>query len=156
MTNLVIMESPSKATTVKGYLGSSYKVVASKGHIRDLPKSTLGIDIDRDTTSYYAVVECSDPEFTLQTEQHFIVRSNDCDPDRIPVAQGETVHAGSIDIADLKRGDRPIDVVFSDKEGYQGVNLDDYEVTVDNNSLFVEDVTVGKKDNNLMLTPKLR
>ena len=115
-----------------------------------------GIDIDRDTTSYYAVVECSDPEFTLQTEQHFIVRSNDCDPDRIPVAQGETVHAGSIDIADLKRGDRPIDVVFSDKEGYQGVNLDDYEVTVDNNSLFVEDVTVGKKDNNLQLTPKLR
>ena len=53
MTNLVIMESPSKATTVKGYLGSSYKVVASKGHIRDLPKSTLGIDIDRDFEAHY-------------------------------------------------------------------------------------------------------
>ncbi len=53
MTNLVIMESPSKATTVKGYLGSSYKVVASKGHIRDLPKSTLGIDIDHDFEAHY-------------------------------------------------------------------------------------------------------
>ena len=53
MTNLVIMESPSKATTVKGYLGSSYKVVASKGHIRDLPKSTLGIDIDNDFEAHY-------------------------------------------------------------------------------------------------------
>lgn len=40
--NLVIMESPSKANTVKGYLGSGYRVVASNGHIRDLPKSTLG------------------------------------------------------------------------------------------------------------------
>ena len=53
MTNLVIMESPSKATTVKGYLGPSYKVVASKGHIRDLPKSTLGIDIDHDFEAHY-------------------------------------------------------------------------------------------------------
>ena len=40
------MESPAKATTVKSYLGSSYKVVASKGHVRDLPKSTLGVDIE--------------------------------------------------------------------------------------------------------------
>ena len=46
MANLVIMESPAKASTVKGYLGSSYKVVASKGHVRDLPKSTLGVDIE--------------------------------------------------------------------------------------------------------------
>ena len=46
MANLVIVESPAKANTIKGYLGSNYKVVASKGHIRDLPKSTLGIDVD--------------------------------------------------------------------------------------------------------------
>jgi DNA topoisomerase-1 len=46
MANLVIVESPAKANTIKGYLGSGYKVVASKGHIRDLPKSSLGIDID--------------------------------------------------------------------------------------------------------------
>ena len=46
LMNLVIVESPTKSNTIKNYLGSTYKVVASKGHIRDLPKSTLGIDID--------------------------------------------------------------------------------------------------------------
>ncbi len=46
MANLVIVESPSKASTIKGYLGKGYKVVASKGHVRDLPKSTFGIEIE--------------------------------------------------------------------------------------------------------------
>ncbi len=46
MANLVIMESPSKAANVKGYLGSNYKVIACVGHIRDLPKSTFGVDIE--------------------------------------------------------------------------------------------------------------
>ena len=46
MANLVIVESPAKASTIKGYLGSNYKVIASIGHVRDLPKSTLGVDID--------------------------------------------------------------------------------------------------------------
>ncbi|MGN1409550.1 MAG: type I DNA topoisomerase, partial [Eubacteriales bacterium] len=53
MVNLVIMESPTKANTVKSYLGSSYKVVASKGHVRDLPKSTLGIDVDNNFDAHY-------------------------------------------------------------------------------------------------------
>ena len=48
MANLVILESPHKATTVKGYLGSGYKVMASDGHIRDLPKSRLAVDVDHD------------------------------------------------------------------------------------------------------------
>ena len=43
---LVIVESPSKAKTIGKYLGSKYKVVASVGHVRDLPKSKLGIDIE--------------------------------------------------------------------------------------------------------------
>ncbi len=46
MANLIIMESPTKAATVEGYLGRNYRVVASKGHVRDLPKSTLGVDIE--------------------------------------------------------------------------------------------------------------
>ncbi len=46
MANLLIVESPSKASTIKSYLGSGYKVVASKGHVRDLPKSTFGVDIE--------------------------------------------------------------------------------------------------------------
>ncbi len=52
-TNLVIMESPSKASTVKGYLGSNYKVIASVGHVRDLPKSTLGVDIENHFEPHY-------------------------------------------------------------------------------------------------------
>ena len=53
MSYLVIVESPAKANTIKSYLGSNYKVIASKGHIRDLPKSTLGIDIDNGFTPHY-------------------------------------------------------------------------------------------------------
>ncbi|MEE0204049.1 MAG: toprim domain-containing protein, partial [Oscillospiraceae bacterium] len=44
--DLVIVESPAKAKTIEKYLGGNYTVVASMGHLRDLPKSTLGVDID--------------------------------------------------------------------------------------------------------------
>ena len=46
MSKLVIMESPAKAKTVKKYLGGDYDVIASVGHIRDLPKSLLGVDVE--------------------------------------------------------------------------------------------------------------
>lgn len=54
--NLVIVESPSKATTIKKFLGSSYEVVASNGHVRDLPKSQLGIDIENDFEPKYITI----------------------------------------------------------------------------------------------------
>lgn len=54
--NLVIVESPSKATTIKKFLGSTYEVVASNGHVRDLPKSTLGIDIENDFEPKYITI----------------------------------------------------------------------------------------------------
>lgn len=50
---LVIVESPSKAKTIGKYLGSNYKVIASVGHVRDLPKSKLGIDIEQDFEPQY-------------------------------------------------------------------------------------------------------
>ena len=43
--NLVIVESPAKVKTIKKFLGSNYDVVASNGHLRDLPKSKMGVDI---------------------------------------------------------------------------------------------------------------
>ena len=51
--NLVIVESPSKAKTIQKYLGSRYKVMASLGHIRDLPKSKMGIDIENNYEPHY-------------------------------------------------------------------------------------------------------
>ncbi len=51
--SLVIVESPSKAKTIGKFLGSKYKVVASVGHVRDLPKSKLGIDIDNNFNPQY-------------------------------------------------------------------------------------------------------
>ena len=50
---LVIVESPAKANTIKKFLGGSTKVVASMGHIRDLPKSKLGIDVEHDFEPNY-------------------------------------------------------------------------------------------------------
>jgi len=53
---LVIVESPSKAKTIGRYLGSNYKVVASVGHVRDLPKSKLGIDVEDDFEPQYIAI----------------------------------------------------------------------------------------------------
>lgn len=53
MSNLVIVESPHKAKTVKRYLSGDYEVVASMGHLRDLPKSKLGVDIENDFEPHY-------------------------------------------------------------------------------------------------------
>jgi DNA topoisomerase I len=50
---LVVVESPGKAKTINKYLGRDYKVVASMGHIRDLPKSKLGVDVDNDFAEEY-------------------------------------------------------------------------------------------------------
>ncbi len=49
MKNLIIVESPAKARTIKNFLGKDYTVIASKGHIRDLPKSSFGIKIEENT-----------------------------------------------------------------------------------------------------------
>jgi DNA topoisomerase-1 len=54
--SLVIVESPSKAKTINKYLGSNYKVMASVGHVKDLPKSGIGIDFDQDFEPTYEVI----------------------------------------------------------------------------------------------------
>ena len=54
--NLVIVESPSKAKTIGKFLGSKYKVIASVGHVRDLPKSKLGIDLENNFEPQYIAI----------------------------------------------------------------------------------------------------
>ena len=54
---LVIVESPAKAKTIKKYLGAGYDVLASKGHVKDLPKGPKAVDVSNDFTETYAVIE---------------------------------------------------------------------------------------------------
>ncbi|HDX9576984.1 TPA: type I DNA topoisomerase [Bacillus pseudomycoides] len=58
---LVIVESPSKAKTIEKYLGKKYKVVASMGHVRDLPKSQTGIDVKNNFTPKYITIRGKGP-----------------------------------------------------------------------------------------------
>ena len=57
MPKLVIVESPAKAKTIGKYLGRGYKVTASMGHVRDLPASTLGIDVENGYTPKYIIIK---------------------------------------------------------------------------------------------------
>lgn len=67
MTDLIIVESPAKARTIGGFLGKGYKVVASKGHIRDLPTSKFGIEIDEKSGDFI-------PQYTISKEASSTVK----------------------------------------------------------------------------------
>ncbi len=58
---LVIVESPSKAKTIEKYLGKKYKVVASMGHVGDLPKSQMGIEVKNNFTPKYITIRGKGP-----------------------------------------------------------------------------------------------
>src|SRR5690625_7335836 len=59
--NLVIVESPAKAKTIERYLGKKYTVKASMGHVRDLPKSKMGIDFDNNYEPNYITIRGKGP-----------------------------------------------------------------------------------------------
>ncbi len=86
---LVIVESPAKAKTIGKFLGRGYTVKASMGHIRDLPKSTLGVDVDNDFTPKYLVPRdklktVKDLKESVQAAREVILAT---DPDR----EGEAI-----------------------------------------------------------------
>lgn len=87
--NLVIVESPTKAKTIERYLGKNYKVLASVGHVRDLPKSQMGIDIDNNFEPKYITIRGKGPVIAeLKKEknkaEHVYIAT---DPDR----EGEAI-----------------------------------------------------------------
>ena len=59
--NLVIVESPAKAKTIEKYLGKKYKVIASMGHVRDLPRSQMGVDDENDFEPKYITIRGKGP-----------------------------------------------------------------------------------------------
>ncbi len=130
--------------------GRTYKAVLVDGHFE------CEIDIERDTTSYVAEIECPDPQFKLQTEKHYLVRTFDCLPGQVPSTRGKSVDAGSMDISILKRGDTSFEVTVPDSGGYAGLNLDGYDVTVRTDNPLVEKVTATVENGKLEVTPKLR
>ncbi len=87
--NLVIVESPAKAKTIEKFLGGSYKVLASRGHLRDLPRNQFGVDIDHDFEPKYT--NMYDKKKLIDELQNEFVRSKKVylatDPDR----EGEAI-----------------------------------------------------------------
>lgn len=98
---LVIVESPAKAKTIEKYLGRQYKVVASKGHIRDLPKSRMAIDFENDYTPEYITIRGKGPvikelkKYAKKAEKVYLA----ADPDR----EGEAIAWHLSYVLDLDR-----------------------------------------------------
>jgi len=104
--NLVIVESPAKGKTIEKFLGPDYKVVASMGHIRDLPQKSLGIDIENGFTPEYGVSE--DKEKTVNSLKKLAKTAKEVwiatDEDREGEAIGwHLCHALNIDPKTTKR-----------------------------------------------------
>lgn len=89
MAKLVIVESPSKIKSVKKYLGTGYNVMASKGHIRDLPKSRLGVDVENNFKLQY--INMADKKDVIKSLKEAAANSEQVllatDPDR----EGEAI-----------------------------------------------------------------
>ena len=106
MSNLVIVESPAKAKTIKKYLGENFEVIASMGHIRDLPKSKIGVDIENNFQPLYTDIKGKEAlikELTKQAKKSEKVYLA-TDPDR----EGEAIswHLAQLlklDVNDINR-----------------------------------------------------
>nr|WP_306417664.1 type I DNA topoisomerase [Staphylococcus auricularis] len=109
--NLVIVESPAKAKTIEKYLGKKYKVIASMGHVRDLPRSQMGVDVENDYEPKYITIRGKGPVVKdlkkhAKKAKHIYLAS---DPDR----EGEAIAWHLANILDLdENGDNR--VVFNE------------------------------------------
>ena len=111
--NLLIVESPSKAKTIKKYIGGKYEVLSSKGHIRDLPASRLGVDIEHDFTPDYIVSRKDGKSALLKELRKASEQSKKVylatDPDR----EGEAIAWHLAELLDIP-SDAPVRVTFNE------------------------------------------
>src|SRR5678815_5780352 len=111
--NLVIVESPAKAKTIGKYLGKDFLVKASLGHVKDLPKKNLSVDVDNDFTPVYEVIE---GKKKLIAELKTAAKGSDniylaADPDR----EGEAIcYHLQEELKDTKNGPRIYRVMFNE------------------------------------------
>src|SRR5205807_6984588 len=73
--SLIIVESPAKARTISKYLGRGYAVMASVGHVKDLPENKLGVDIQRNFTPQYVTIKgkTQDRKSTRLNSSHLVI-----------------------------------------------------------------------------------
>lgn len=107
---VVIVESPSKAKTIERYLGKDYKVIASKGHIRDLPPKEFGVDIEKDFEPIFQIIPGKEKvikDIKKQTEGKKVLLASDMD------REGEAIawHLAQILNLDSKEKNR---IIFSE------------------------------------------
>lgn len=122
------------------------------------------IDINTDTTEYYATISCPDPEFDLDTRHHYIVRTTDCSSEDVEFTPGHPHYAGDESFIQLVKGDGTIEIdqtdisgsVGSSSGGNRGPNLEDYDAKVDYDELLIEQVKLEKTDQGIVLKPQLR
>ncbi|MBQ8532571.1 MAG: type I DNA topoisomerase [Clostridia bacterium] len=106
MSKLLIIESPNKIKSIKKYLGSDYEVMATKGHIRDLPKSKLGVDTENDFKPQY--INMADKKDVIKALKDAAANSDSVylatDPDR----EGEAIswHLAQILALDMNEANR--------------------------------------------------
>ncbi|MBF0208218.1 MAG: type I DNA topoisomerase [Oligoflexia bacterium] len=110
--DLVIVESPAKAQTIKKYLGKGHEVIASNGHIKDLPKSKLGVDVDKKFAVEMAMI--SGKKTVVDKLRKYIAAAKTIylapDPDR----EGEAIAFHIAEIAEeIGEGDRVKRVLFN-------------------------------------------
>jgi len=100
MKNLIIVESPTKAKTISHFLGKDFEVIASYGHVRDLPKSKLGIDVEHQFTPTYLIPKKSQKKVNelkkIAKEAQEIILATDED------REGEAIAWHLIQVLDLK------------------------------------------------------
>ena len=100
---LIIVESPHKATTISKYLGKDFKVIASKGHVRDLPEKRMAVNVDNNFEPEYVINP--DKEATIKYIKQEVAKADKVylagDPDR----EGEAISWHISEVCNVKGND---------------------------------------------------
>lgn len=106
---VVIVESPSKAKTIEKYLGKEYKVIASKGHVRDLPEKEFGVDIENNFEPEFQIIPNKEKvikDIQKETKDKKVLLASDMD------REGEAIAWHIAQLLDLDPKEKKQDSIF--------------------------------------------